>query len=160
MLRARLRRWEQATGGRWAPRQDLVAGLVPRATGIDDEDLAKAIREREEAMEKRARDLAAQAVRTAAPWARPFGPPPTNPAVANGWWDRLAIVAAYRDRWRITSASILGDDADVGSLRQAAHRARARRAGQEAARLAGLVPQTIAPVQGASSHDIGPEVDL
>jgi len=160
LLRARLRRWEQAAGCRWAPRQDLVAGLVPRATAIDDEDLAKAIREREEAMEKRARDLAAQAVQTAAPWARPFGPPPTNPAVANGWWDRLAIVAAYRDRWRITSASILGGDADVGSLRQAAHRARARRAGQEAARLAGLVPQTIAPVPGAPSHEIGPEVEL
>jgi conjugative relaxase-like TrwC/TraI family protein len=160
VLRARPRRWEQATGGRWAPRQDLVAGLVPRAAGIGDEDLAKAIHEREEAMEKRACDLAEQAVRTAAPWARPFSPPPTNPTVASGWWDRLAIVAAYRDRWRITDASILGDDAGVGSLRQAAHRARARRAGQEAARLAGLVPQQYAPVPGAPSHDIGPEVEL
>ncbi|MHB1498765.1 MAG: hypothetical protein ACYCXN_12760, partial [Acidimicrobiales bacterium] len=75
------------------------------------------------------------------------------------WWDRLAVVAAYRDRWRI-SASILGDDADVGSLRQAAHRARARRAGQEAARLAGLVPQAIAPTQGAPSHEIAAEVEL
>ena len=99
-------------------------------------------------------------MRAGAPWARPFGPPPTNPAVANGWWDRLAAVAAYRDRWRITSTSILGDDAEVGSLRQAAHRARARRAGQEAARLSGLVPRTIAPVQGAPSHEIGPEVEL
>ncbi len=160
VLRARLRRWEQATGGRWEPRQDLVAGLVPRATGIDDEDLAKAIREREQAMERRAHDLAEQAVRGGATWARPFGPPPTNPTVANGWWDGLAVVAAYRDRWHITSASILGDDTNVGSLRQAAHRARARRAGQEAARLAGLVPQPIAPLPGAPSHDIGPEVEL
>ena len=160
MLRARLRRCEQATGGPWASRQDLVAGLVPRAAGVGDEDLAKAIREREQAMERRARDLAGEAVRAGAPWARPFGPPPTNPTVANGWWDGLAIVAAYRDRWHITSASILGDDADVGSLRQAAHRARARRAGQEAARLAGLVPQPIAPLPGAPSHDIGPEVEL
>ncbi|MDA8301366.1 MAG: relaxase domain-containing protein [Actinomycetota bacterium] len=160
VLRARLRRWEQATGSQWAPRQDLVAGLVPRATGIDDEDLAWAIRQREEAMEKRARDLAAQAVRTGERWTTPFGPPPANPTIADAWWDRLAVVAAYRDRWRITDASILGDDAGVGSLRQAAHRARARRAGQEAARLAGLVPQQSAPVPGAPSHDIGPEVGL
>ena len=89
-----------------------------------------------------------------------FGTPPADPVVADVWWDRLAIVAAYRDRWRITSASILGDDADVGSLRQAAHRARARRAGQEAAHVAGLVPQLTAPVQAAPSHYIGPEVDL
>jgi hypothetical protein len=160
VLRARVRRWGQATGGRWAPRQDLVAGLVPRAVGFQDEDMAKAVREREEAMERRARDLAERAVRTGALWARPFGSPPAGPAVAKAWWDRIGIVAAYRDRWRVTSASILGDDTDVGSLRQAAHRARARRAGQEAARLAGLVPPTIAPVPGAPSQDIGPEVEL
>ena len=41
MLRARLRRWEKLAGGNWQPRQDLVAGLVPRASGIDDPDLAK-----------------------------------------------------------------------------------------------------------------------
>ena len=160
VLRARLHRWEQATGGSWAPRQDLVAGLVPRAGGVGDEDMAIAIREREQAMERRARDLAEQAVRTGERWAKPFGPPPMVPAVASAWWDRLAVVAAYRDRWRITSASILGNDADVGSLRQAAHRVRARRASKEAAQLAGLVPQVTSPVQGALSHGIRPEVEL
>ena len=160
VLRARVQRWGQATGGRWAPRQDLVAGLVPRATGVEDEDLARAVREREQAMERRARDLAEQAVRTGAPSARPFGPPPADPVIANTWWCRLKILAAYRDRWRITSASILGDDADVGSLRQAAHRARARRAGREAAQFAGLVPQRIVPTAGASTPNVGPEVDL
>jgi len=160
VLRARLRCWEQATGGRWAPRQDLVAGLVPRAAGIDDHDLGRAIREREEAMERSARDLAEQAVRSGAAWAKPFGSEPRNVVIADAWWDRLAVVAAYRDRWRITSASILGDDADVGSLRQAAHRARARRAGREAAQFAGLVPQLIIPTAGASTPNVGPEVDL
>ena len=160
VLSARVHQWERATGGNWVPRQDLVAGLVPRAGGVGDDDMAKAIREREEAMERRARDLAERAVRSGAPWANLFGPAPTNPLVADAWWDRLAVVAAYRDRWRITSVSILGDDADVGSLRQAAHRARARRAGQEAARLAGLAPQTIAPVPGAPSREIGPALDV
>jgi conjugative relaxase-like TrwC/TraI family protein len=160
VLRARIQRWERATGGRWAPRQDLVAGLVPRATGVDDGELAKAINEREEAIARRAHDLAEHAVRAGAPWAKPFGAPPTSPAVANAWRDRLAVIAAYRDRWQVTSPGILGDDAGVGSLQQAAHRARARRAGQEAARLAGLVPQAIAPATGAPSPEIGPEVDL
>jgi len=159
-LRARVQRWERASGGRWSPRQDLVAGLVSRATGVDDEDLATAIHEREEAIARRARDLAEHAVRAGAPWAKPFGPPSTNSPIANAWWDHLAVIAAYRDRWRITAPGILGDEAGVGSLQQAAHRARARRAGQEAARLAGLVPQAIASVPGAPSPGIGPEVDL
>jgi hypothetical protein len=160
VLRARVQRWERATGARWSPRQDLVAGLVPRAAGVDNEDLAKAVREREEAIARRAHDLAEHAVRAGAPWAKPFGPPPRDPVVANAWWDRLAVVAACRDRWRITAPGILGDEPGVGSLQQAAHRARARRAGQEAAGLAGLVPRLIAPSAGAPSHDIGPEVDL
>ena len=50
--------------------------------------------------------------------------------MANAWWDRLAVVAAYRDRWSITAPGILGDEAGIGSLQQAAHRARARRAGR------------------------------
>jgi hypothetical protein len=26
--------------------------------------------------------------------------------VAEAWWDRLAVIAAYRDRWGITAAGI------------------------------------------------------
>ena len=65
----------------------------------------------------------------------------------------------HHERWH-PWPGILGDDADVGSLRQAAHRARARRAGQEAAHLSGLVPQMIAPAQGVPSPEVGPEVGL
>ena len=151
MLRARLRRWEKLAGGNWQPRQDLVAGLVPRASGIEDPDLAKAVAEREDAIAKRALDLAERAVRSGARWAKAFGTPSLRPAVAQAWWDRLAVVAAYRDRWRINTPSILGEAGDIGSLSQAAHRARAQRAGQEAARLAGLDQQTAAPVLGGVS---------
>ncbi len=101
--RARLGRWEKLTGGNWQPRLDLVAGLVPRASRIEDPDLARAVREREDAIAKRALDLAEHAVRSGVPWAKAFGPPPPRPAVAQAWWDRLAVVAAYRDRWRITA---------------------------------------------------------
>ena len=160
VFRARLRRWAEATGGRWAARQDLVAGLVPRAGGADDEDLARAIHEREQAMERRARELAEHAVRAGASWAQLFGPPPGDDVVTEAWWDRLAVIAAYRDRWRVTGASILGDEAGIGSVGQAAHRARARRAGQEAARLAGLLPQPLAPMPHTPSPEVGPEVGL
>ena len=99
-------------------------------------------------------------MRVGAPWAKPFGAPPAGPAVAAAWWDRLAVIAAYRDRWHVTAPSILGDEAGVGSLQQAAHRARARRAGQDAARLVGLVPHLVAPAPGAPRPEIGPEVGL
>jgi hypothetical protein len=159
VLRARLQRWEKLTGGQWRPRQDLVAGLAPRASGIDDPDLARAVGEREHAIAKRALGLAEQAVRAGAPWVKPFGVPPPSPVVAQAWWDRLAIVAAYRDRWRTTTPSILGELNAVGSLSQAAHRARAQRAGQEAAALAGVVP-TVGPAQGGVSAQPEAGVDL
>ena len=105
-------------------------------------------------------DLAEHAVRSASPWAKSFGPPPPRPAVVQAWWDRQAVVAAYRDRWRITTPSILGESGDIGSLSQAAHRARAQRAGQEAARLAGVAPQGQAPVQGGvgAQPEAGPDL--
>jgi hypothetical protein len=98
---------------------------------------ARAVREREHAITRRALDLAEHAVRGGAAWAKPFGLPPPSPAVAKAWWDRLAVVAAYQDRWGTTTLSILGEVNGIRSFQQAAHRARAQRAGQEAARLAG-----------------------
>ena len=54
-------------------------------------------------------DLAEYAVRNGAAWAKPFGTPPTRQAVAEAWWDCLAVVAAYRVRWNISSRSTLGE---------------------------------------------------
>jgi hypothetical protein len=160
VLRARLRRWEKLSGGQWRPRLDLVAGLVPRASGIDDPDLARALGEREDAMAKRALGLAEHAVRSGAAWAKPFGVPPPSRAVAQAWWDRLAVVAAYRDRWRIGTASVLGAAKGIGSLAQAAHRSRAQRAAHEAARLAGVALPTTTAVNGGQSARPEGEVDL
>ena len=69
--------------------------LVPRAGGVHDEDLAKAIHGREEAIVRRTRDLAEQTVRAGAPGAKPFGTPPKNCTFANVWGDRLAVIADY-----------------------------------------------------------------
>ena len=151
VLRARLRRWEKLTGGNWQPRQDLVAGLVPRASGIDDPDLARAVGEREHAIAKRALDLAEHAVRS---WRalgqglRPAAPPPgRRPGLVGPPGDRRRLPGplAYHHPEHPRRAK------GIGSLSQAAHRARAQRAGQEAARLAGLAPPTAAPAHGGVS---------
>jgi hypothetical protein len=159
LLETGLARLEQVAGAYPSLRQEWVAGLVRRAHGIADEDMARGAREREDAIAGRARHLAEAAVRAGAAWARPFGTPPVHPVAADAWWDRLGVIAAYRDRWRVAGAGILGDT-DVGSLEQAAHRARARRAGQEAARLSGLVAPVT--VTSSASMSLGPEpgVDL
>jgi hypothetical protein len=120
--------------------------------------MARAIREREDAIAQRARDLAEAAVRTGATWVRAFGPPPNRPVVAEAWWERLSVVAAYRDRWSITAAGALGDTADIGSLAQAAHRNRARLAGQQATQLFGLMPQV--PAAGHNGPAVGDDARI
>jgi hypothetical protein len=160
MLRAVLQRSAQATSRGPRSNREMVAGLVPRAVKLDDNDLAQAVRQREDAIVRRARALAEEAVRTGATWAKAFGPPPTRAVVAEAWWDRVSVIAAYRDRWRVTTSSVLGDLADIGSRAQAAHRRRAHQASQEAARLAGPVPHT--PTAAHSGPSVGAEagVDL
>jgi hypothetical protein len=126
--------------------RELVVGLVRRAKRTGDEDLDRAVCEREELIARRARELAGDAVDTQMSWARPFGAPPKDARVAEAWWDRLSVIAAYRERWHAAGPGILGEDIGTASLQQAAHRARARRAGQDAAVLAGIIaPQASVP---------------
>jgi hypothetical protein len=158
VLRSRLQRWERATDRGSRSQADMVAGIVPRADDLHDKDVARAVREREEAIARRARDLAEAAVGAGAAWAKAFGPPPARPVVAEAWWDRLAVIAAYRDRWGITAAGVLGDLTDIGSLAQAAHRSRALQATQETARLAGLRPPM--PAATHSVPGVGAEAGL
>ena len=155
-LREVLRQWEGLAARRLQNPRELVAGLVPRVKGIEDEDLARAVREREAAIARRARELAEAAALSGKRWAKPFGPPPKDPAVADAWWERLAVIAAYRDQWHVAGPSILGDDAGVSSSQQALHRERARRAGREAAVLSGFVP----PPAAVPSAWAGPNVQV
>jgi hypothetical protein len=161
-LRTALSRWEEVTIGPRPQPREMVAGLVAKCTGIDDGDLSLAIREREDLVARRARELAEEAVQDRKSWARPFGPPPEDPMVAEAWWERLGVIAAYREHWHVAGGGILGDEASLASLHQAAHRARARRAGQEAAALAGILPQeTAAPSSWASpAVQVEPDIEL
>jgi hypothetical protein len=147
-------------GGRWQAREDMVAGLASRTSGIPDPDLARAIRQREDAIIDRARNLAEEAVGSRGPWTQAFGQPPADPARSSAWWDRLAIIATYRDRWDITAENALGNKDQVRSAQRAAHRTRAFRAGMEALQLAGPIPGAAGPEPVRPAPDIDKGVTL
>ena len=68
VLHARVERWAAAATSRRQANAGLIAGLIPRALGVDDEDLARALQERDRAMERRARELAEQALAEGQAW--------------------------------------------------------------------------------------------
>jgi hypothetical protein len=124
VLHGRVQRWLQSARTKGTRADNLIAGLVPRATNIADADMARALREREQAMERRARTLAEQAISAAQPWTRSFGPPPRHRARHEVWLRAVSTVAAYRDRWNITQdPRTLGPEAT--SIEELGHRRRA-----------------------------------
>jgi len=128
VLHRRVDRWAASAGSRRRASENLIAGLVPRTLGITDPDMAKALAERENAMEQRARILAEEAVASGASWTRQLGSRPSNPAAAEHWIRSVVTVAAYRERWGISAAEPLGAEAAVTSVEQLGHRRRAQAA--------------------------------
>ena len=125
VLHGRVERWTQAAGGRNRRADNLIAGLIPRAQGVSDPEMARALAERDQAMEARARTLAVQAVERCESWVRRFGIPPAAPVRREHWMREVSTVAAYRDRWHISGQSVLGKQGDVSSTEQVGQRQRA-----------------------------------
>jgi hypothetical protein len=150
VLHARVERWAAAaTGRRPEAKAGLVAGLLPRALGVSDADMARALREREEAMERRARDLAEQALSEGRAWTRHLGPPPADPAKRESWARAVSTVAAFRERWGVgADPKPLGPGSVVTSVEGLGHRRRAQAAIAWAIRLAGDAREE--PVPGTS----------
>lgn len=120
-------------GRRAKPR--LIAGLIPEPLGeMSDED-RQAIDERSQLIEARARALADDAVSAPEAWTRRLGDEPRALDSQRRWREAVATVAAYRDRYRITSDLPLGGPAATDAQR--ADRARALRALREANQVAG-----------------------
>ena len=117
VLHHRVDRWINTNSRRRRePRDARIAGIVARARGVTDPDLARALDERVEAIEHRARELADAAIAasapwTRAPWTRALGPMPTDDARRASWLDAVTIVAAYRDRWDVRTEDPLGSPA-------------------------------------------------
>jgi conjugative relaxase-like TrwC/TraI family protein len=133
VLHGRLERWTQAASGRNRRADNLIAGLIPRAQGVSDPEMAQALAERDRAMEGRARTLADRAVENSEGWARRFGIPPTAPARRERWMREISTIAAYRDRWHLTNQSVLGKQGDVSSTEQSGQRQLAQAAAARAA---------------------------
>ena len=113
VLHRRVDCWTAAAAGRRQRSQNLIAGLIPRAHGVTNPELATALAERNLAMEARARTLAARAVVDAEAWVAALGAPPGDPTRRERWLRGASTVAAYRDRWHVTSGSPPGARVDV-----------------------------------------------
>ena len=132
VLHGRVRRWTQAAGDRRRMADNLIVGLIPRAQGVSDLELARALAERDQAMERRAHTLAAQAVESRLPWVQSLGPPPAARLRRARWLRNVSTVAAYRDRWHITGQSSIGSRGDVASTEQMSEHKRAQAAVERA----------------------------
>jgi conjugative relaxase-like TrwC/TraI family protein len=153
VLHGRVERWTQAASGRRRT-DNLIAGLIPRALHVSDPEMARALAERDRAMEERARTLAEQAVGTLVGWTQPLGDPPEGSAQRERWMRAVSTIAAYRDRWHITSNSALGTQGDAGSIEQAGQRQRA----QAAAAWALAISNAAVEKQTNASPDLAVEV--
>jgi hypothetical protein len=155
VLHARADRWAAAATSRRQASAGLIAGLIPRALGVDDEDLARALAERDRAMERRARERAEQALAEGRAWAQGFGPPPTEAGRREAWLRAVSTVAAFRDRWELgDDPHLLGAESAVTSLEGLGHRSYAQAAVAHALRLANVT----APPQAQGVVPVGPEL--
>lgn len=108
-------------GCRLRPR--LIAGLVPEPLGAMSAEDRQAIDERMELIESRARALAADAVAGRQAWVRRLGPRSSDAGNGEAWLDAATTVAAYRDRYKVTSDLPVG-----GGVKHDAQRADRQRA--------------------------------
>jgi len=132
LLHARTDRWIERAGSRHQAATDLIAGLIPPAHGVTDPDLARALTERQEALERRAMALAEQAVERRPPWVRHLGTEPKPPAARATWLREVRIVAAYRERWGLNGLRPLDSPEPAGTIEQIGHQKRAQAAAERA----------------------------
>jgi hypothetical protein len=136
VLHGRVDRWTKAAGGRRRHTENLIAGLIPRAHGVTDPDMAQALAERDQAMEERALALAEEAIAAHHSWLGPLGRPPNESLRRERWTREVSTVAAYRDRWHIEGKRPLGAVLDERNLEQRDQRRRALAAGERAKAIA------------------------
>jgi hypothetical protein len=126
VLHGRIQRWIAAADTHATRTNHLIAGLVPRATVVQDPDMTRALAEREQSTERRAQHLAEHAMSSGQTWVRGLGQPPTDPTTQRSWRSAIRTVAAYRERWSVGSDPRPLGSEDVESLEQLAHLQRAR----------------------------------
>ncbi len=93
----------------------LVAGLLPAADHIDDQQLRRSLDEIEDLMNRRVRALTASVLQRPPSWVRPLGPPPRHGTDRADWLRAVGVVAGYRDLHQITDDLVLGPGVDPDS---------------------------------------------
>jgi hypothetical protein len=101
--------------------------------------MRRALVERQALIEQRAAALAQAAIEEQAAWTSQLGLQPRDAKAKPVWTQQAQIIAAYRDRYRITSTDPLGPATD--SAAQRLDRARAEAALVRARRLAMIPPE-------------------
>jgi hypothetical protein len=104
VIRDRIERWADVAGARRWAGTELIAGLIPRAVGVTDTDVARGLQERAEALQRRAQELAGRAIDQDPLWLRQLGARPCDPLSRGRWLEAVKTIAAYRERWNV------GDD--------------------------------------------------
>jgi hypothetical protein len=136
VLRGRVERWTETNRRSRRTGRKLIAGLIPRAVYLTDPEMARGLDERDDAMLRRARALAEQAIERNESWVRRLGIPPTDPCAKRRWAEAVTTVAAYRDRWNIDDEHLpLGRKETAGSVEATDQRNLARAALDRASRL-------------------------
>ena len=157
VLHGRVERWVRSSGSRRTAQADLVVGLFPRPQGIVDPDMLLALAEREQAMQRRARNQAEIAVERRHPWVTKLGAPPADPARRERWWQAAATVAAYREHWNLTDPRVLDSRTERTTVEQLGHWERAQAAARRALALSRLDrPTTVVTPQ--VDHLLAPEI--
>jgi conjugative relaxase-like TrwC/TraI family protein len=110
--------------GRARSTPQLLVGLIPIATGPMDEEMRRALVERRDLIEARARAVLEDALLSGATWTGALGPAPKGSA-ATTWRQNACTVAAYRDRYGVTSETPLGPAPETSAQEMDAARARA-----------------------------------
>ena len=136
VIRDRVERWTQSAASSRRARTSLIAGLIPRAAGVTDPDMAWGLEERDEAMQRRARALAEQAIERGETWVRRLGTAPSDPSARARWIEAVTTVVAYRDRWNVDDEHLpLGPKVPARSIEAINQRDLARAALDRASRL-------------------------
>lgn len=114
-----------AGSGRTRRSPRLIAGLIPRASGVTDPEMHHALTEREELIEHRASAVLDRDLDEREAWTAALGNKPTDVRAAQRWRQAGRVVAAYRDRYQITDDTPLGPGAGSDAQKIDAARAAA-----------------------------------
>lgn len=86
----------------------LIVGLIPEATGAMSDEMRTALEERRTLMEERVDAVLDRDLTAGVPWILRLGPEPADSRARSTWRWATRIIAAYRDRYQVSTDEALG----------------------------------------------------